>query len=739
MKIISYLRVETTKIITRYLKSGLLPLLIFLAYTGTTTGQVIEEIVVTAEKRAESLQEVPIAITAFDGEWLEKSVLFQPEDIAHYTPGLRFTRNATLGQPYIRGVGNDFFSAGSDAGVAVHVDGVYRTRASASLAEFYDLERVEVLKGPQGTLYGRNATGGAINIISKMPTDEFAFEGRALYGNYDRIRVTGAVSGPIVENTLKGRVSFVRHNQGSGYAKNIFNGPSSFPGVSLNKDLEASDNWGVRGILQFQPIEDLEFILRAEYTKDDRKPEAVKVSGNAIGLLLGGTHPSERDRVSHDFPFLVDLEAYGVSLEANWDLGNVTLTSLSSYYDVEDFVPFEVDKTDLLAFQDLFYEKSETFTQELRLTSSGDTRLEWITGLYFLSEEAQMQINLSIPVFGVPGIAFWGDGDTTAWAGFAQATYAVTDKLNFTAGIRYSDEKKEHFHQTIVGPDFLAAREGRGFVVLALPDEESWDAWTPKFGIDYFVNEDVMLYATVTRGFKSGGFNSGSPQPPFEPEFLWNYEIGAKTTLFDGRLRANVAAFYYDYTDMQVQSYDPAVITTVMTNADKAEVKGVELELIVVPVEGVQFNAGLAYLDAKITELVAIDPNEVALGPLDLSGNRLTRAPEFTASLGLQYTHALAIGGDNWGSLTWRGEFQHESETEFDIFNTPTIQDDGFSLWNAYLTWESPDSRWSFSVYGKNLSDTLYQVLAVRSDGLFGNAISFGPPRTYGVQIAYSH
>lgn len=681
------------------------------AADAQTVRKRIDEILVTAEKREVSIQRTPVSMAAYTSKHLEQSSIEDIYDIGLHTPGL-IVNKEIVGKIYIRGIGTENLTIGGDPGVPVHVDGVYLARTSAAVLDLYDVERVEVLRGPQGTLYGRNATGGSINIISKAPTDEFYARLETQYGNYDRFRIGGTLSGPIIEDKLLFRASFVKSDR-DGFTPNLFNG----------EDLDDEDLTMGRLRLKFLISDDVTFDLIGEFSLDDSKPAPFKQLefSPLFEGTLGAFDPPGLRPVSQDSPVTEEQDQWGVTGILNWDLGSVILTSVSGFRSTEFMAQFDGDAVDVLFQNFSDTSDSEQFSQEVRLSSDGWDKFDWMIGAYYFHDDAMTSIFIPIPGFGFD-ILHNADMKTDAFAFFGQVTYRATDRLSFTAGLRYSNEDKMAFQFS----DF-------GFIPPLQQDlDEDSDAITPRFVIEFAANDDVLLYASVTRGFKSGGFTFNGFQSNFRPEFVWAYEGGVKSQFMDGRVQANVSAFYYDYTDLQVSKLQNQA--GVITNAADATIYGGEFELIVRPLENLSFNAGLAYLHAEFDQFLTEDPSNPALGEIDLDGNSLTRSPKFTANIGGEFIYPLG----NIGELSLRADYQYQGKSFFTPFNRALSQQDSFSLFNARLAFNSADEHWQVAVFVKNAFNEEYFSNILESAIESGKPEGFlAPPRTYGVQVIY--
>lgn len=678
--------------------------------TSATPRMGIEEVVVTAERRESSLQETPIAISVFNGEFMEDSNITNVQDLGPYAPGLNYTQVSNFAQLNIRGIGLEQINLGGEPGVAFHQDGVYLARPYVNNAVFVDLERVEVVRGPQGTLYGRNATGGSLNLIPKRPTDEFEGNVSTILGDYDRVRLTTTLSGPLTSSGgIRGRLSLVTDKH-DGYLENQVDG----------QDLEDNDTKSGRAEVDFDLTDSLDLALSADYMREDDTGPVMRVGD------IGGTAPGLGGQVG-DAPWEIfingphdqNVRDWGTSARLNWDLGSVSVMSLTAYRDTKFRLQSDLDGTDFFLVNEDLQEDAEQVSEEIQVSSNGDGRLTWIAGAYYFHEDGNLDYQFPIPLFATT-IRFVAKQDTNAYALFGEVTYAVTDKLSLTAGARYSEESKRGSTQQTF------------FVISDVSVDDSWSATTPRFVADYQISDSMFGYLSIAKGFKSGGINTGgtSQQSAYDPEYIWNYELGLKSTLLDGRLQTNLATFYYTYDDLQVNQF--AVGRTFIENAASAEGYGIEAEVTALVTDGLSLDVALAYLDAEFTKYDSLDSFRPTLGILNLDGNELPRAPNFKASVVARYE--IPIGSN---MLTLQGEYQHQDDEYFTPFNTNFAQGGGFDLVNARVAFAPQDARWEVALYGRNLTDDEYELTETVSGINAGTLELFGPPRTYGLEGRY--
>lgn len=687
-------------------------------------GRVIEEILVTAEKREASAQDTPIAITTFDQEGLDARGIEGIEDLQFNTPNLVISHNSQspVTYAYIRGVGSDQLVAGFDPGVAYNVDGIYVGQPSSMPVDLWDMERVEVLRGPQGTLYGRNTTGGSINVITAKPSNEFASNVDLTLGDYDRYRVRGAVTGPITDG-ISGRIAAIVDNA-DGFQHNI---------VESAEDADVTDNWAVRGKLAFDLGDSVDLVLTAQRFENEgnqgqrrREPFASPVYDGAI------PNPSNPRRVGKDHEEELDLDNTLLSAHLTVDLGFANLVSITGYIDNDWFQTTDIDmSSNPIQYQDWWMD-TEQFTQELQLVSNSEGPWSWIVGAFYFDEE--LSTNYIFEDSSPFGFQFnnGGDLDTKSIAYFGQTSYDMRESgtpLRFTVGARYTDDEKEideYLVQVIpAAPEFN--------VDLAGKTDKSWDEWTGKAGVDWFVVEDVMAYASYSHGYKGGGFSIGQFDT-YDPETVDAYEIGLKSTAYDGRAQINVASFYYDYQDLQVNYLFGSSFTT--DNAAEATIKGLEVEVTILATDALTLFLNGNWLDAEYDDYLFSAAAE-GIPEVDLGGETMNRAPEASANAAAQYDWSLG----NSGSLSARVDYYWQDEMYLRVRNIPRHRVSSYHTADARLIWTSADEQWLVDAFVQNLTDEDNLRGITVSDGLSTGTPntfeSYHPPRTYGVRFGY--
>ena len=715
------------------------------------------DIIVTATKREQNLSEIPAAISALGSGSLQQKAIFNIVDLNATVPGLQISPNNTDISITIRGVGHQLFSPSAENSVALHLDGVYLSRPSAAQSAFFDVDRVEVLRGPQGTLYGRNATGGAVNVISKGPTSEV--EGYVSVGvaNYQRIDVEGAIGGPIIADVLSARVGAFMHKRNNGFGRNLATGDK----------VDDLDEYGGKASIKAKLSDKLSVTVRGDYyyAKDNfgeyhafgpvRQPFP---GAQPLAELLGGTRaPNIRD-TNFDAVNFRRSELWGVSGEINYEFSDaVSVRSLTAFRHTEAFYQTDLDGTQLPVFSPFrIGSDTDQFSQELQLNLDlGDVYA--IIGAYYFDETVDSDNRISsylatgLPAFGIPRIlpAPFGVFEqiaslkTDAEAVFANVDWNVTDRLTLGGGLRYSTEKKGNVGYDIAFFPNFVTYPGVGFDVV--DDSRRSSGVTPRGTAKYAITDDINIYASVSRGFKSGEWISGTNQYA-EPERVWAYETGLKGSLFDRTINFAFSAFYYDYTNLQVQRVQTPIV--VLENSPGGTLKGIEGEGSIRLPAGFSLDGNFTYLDTKIEGFITQDPNLPGSPTRDLTGNRFAFAPKFTYNVGVEKRTDFGDGGVGVA----RFDLQHSSGTFLDLFNrTDNAFRKPYTVLNASYKHTLAEGL-SLLVWGKNLTDRtirLYELanqipnLIIRTPTgapvpVASTAVgSLNEPRTYGATLRF--
>lgn len=677
----------------------------------------IDEILVTAERREASLQDTPISMSALGVGDLFANNVKDLQDIAKSVPGLVISSTGTHGHfPFsIRGISPATIGTTIDDPVGIYVDGVYIGRAPGVMTDLFYVDRIEVLRGPQGTLYGRNTSAGAINIMHKRPGDEVGGQFQTSITTEEDFRARAAVDGPIVGDKMRGALAFAYTNQ-RGWGVNTFD----------DSRTNSQESYNVYGSLEIAATEDITFIFRADYTDQDSIDGLKRISFGAPPTLDIG----DPDVFNYNDPNFVHLKTGGISLTVTADLGAITFESITAYrfFTLNGFVDSDGLATNNMGnpgsqFNNSNDQEQQQFSQEIRLISNSDGPLLWQIGLYGFHENGERVI--IVTNFNTGGALHrYSDVETQSVALYGNADYKITPRLTLSAGMRYSYEKKnitkEHANQ-----DFLFDPPRPGFSPMPLLEfHENWDAFTPKLSLLYEVTDDANVYLSAAKGFKSGGFSDVGITPPFGPEEVWSYEGGIKAFWFDRRLSTNLGAFYANYKGLQVNvSIAPSVFQ--ILNAADATLKGLEFEMIAYPFENFEIQAAVAYLDATYDDFLG-------LGNEQLAGNRLNRAPKWSGNIAAEYSFPVTSAGDR---IRIRGSIAYQGMTYFTEQNLEAFSADSWEDVSARVSYESADDAWTFAVFGKNLTDDRHVTNVIP---LGGQAVGgFNRPREIGVELSY--
>lgn len=759
----------------------------------------LEEIIVTAQKREQSLQDVPIAVSAFSGGALETRAIEELVDLQMSVPNLLFDQ----ARVNLRGVGNNAISSTAESGLGYHVNGVYLNAPVGRNTEYFDIERIEVLRGPQGTLYGRNTTAGVLNIITRRATDEFGGDVSIQYGNYDNIRVRGALNVPVSES-FRQRFAGI-YVKRDGYNTNIFTG----------NDVDGRDSYAFRSTSALDVGDNFTASLVVNYLKEDSNrasetkgtctkdpqfgcsaldrgfetPDVTNTLWNSIdflGALPGGDYfsdafnPPDFRTVNIDQEPITQVDELFISLEMTYDFGDLSLTSVTGYQDLETYrfqdfdrfvsnqrlnfpVTYRADFVNDITTDEIRSGRQDIldasqFSQELRLASDFDGDFNFLIGAFYFEYDADSKAQFSHPVLsigqnllGLPDEAeFFSieseDIVSDSFAIFGEGYYDMSEQTRLTVGVRHTWDDKAIKTRTVFWslPDFTVA-------------DADWSVTTGKLSVDHRLDEDHLIYGTVSRGYKAGGLNPGGPAggETFDPEFLYTFEIGSKSTFLDGRLTANLNAFYYDYKGLQIGAVRGTSVVTV--NAD-ADIKGLEAELNFAATDRLFLDMSFSYLDVTLDNILTSDPGDPAgLAPgvvialdengqpsfdndgniiQDIAGNTLRNAPNFSFKIGGDYT--WEIPGDY--ALRARVDYAWQDDYFANEFNKPTDRINSWSQADAQLVFFPVDGNWSIEAYMKNIFDN-DEVTRIGQDGpLVGRfrSVNVLEPRTYGLELNYT-
>ncbi|MFT7460527.1 MAG: iron complex outermembrane receptor protein [Planctomycetota bacterium] len=714
---------------------------------------VLEEVVVTAQKREQNIQDVGIAITAFSGEQLRTLGYTNAQQITNLAPGVHTVQpngeaNYALA---IRGAANSDFVANQESPVSLYVDEVYISQMSGAGFALFDMERVEILRGPQGTLYGRNATGGLAHFVTNKPSQEFDGYGQVTVGEHNQVKFQGAVGGGLTD-TLSARASISTHHN-SGYVENRLD-----PGNDLNN----ANDYAGRVQLLFEPNEDVSFLVNGRYSLQqirtgffENVSSTIDAAGNGIKqddcanfVNFNGYCDGDNDNFTGDYDKLGhnDLETYGISGTLKWNLGNMELTSISDFQSVKRDYIEDSDASPLPDFNFYLTTDAEQFSEELRLSGEAD-RYKWVAGFYYLNIDLKDSNGAEIPLLGVDpsggagiiGGAFSGldtpyNQGKESWSVFGQIEYELNEKMTMIGGFRWIDE---HVDLALTENFVLYPRDGtleRGGNPNVLANLYNYSGaydeglWSAKVELDYRPNDDLLTYVSWNRGVKGGGFNApfdatadvrGDDQFLFQEEELDAFEIGFKSSLANGLARLNVAAYYNDYKDFQ--AFSIFGLATNVVSAPDAKSYGFEAELTLNPTEGLDLLFGISYNDMEITLA-------------DGSKTTSIQSPKWNLS-GLARYQWSALNG----TMAIQGDFHYRSKHYHSITLADSVTENGYYVANARLSWASPDDKWEVAVFADNITDENYIVQSFDLAGFFGwTEEYYGRPRWVGGSVNYN-
>lgn len=720
-------------------------------------------IVVTAQKRAESIQQVPATIQAFTSAKLENVGIRSLDDLTMVTPGLTMPRVGAGVTPYIRGIGTAVAGGGQEGAVAVYVDGTYLLDSSALSLDTSNVERIEVLKGPQGTLFGRNATGGMVNVITKDPSQQFGGNVRVYGGNYKRYGGDFYVTGGLAED-VSANLSMAVERQDEGFGRNIFPNP-----IGGSHKINFRNLFTTRGKVQWDNG-DTRLLLSADYTyrQDDAGysatlfPGSLGIDGAFIygGCVAGGGSDADCraaaiagatrrpttgfNDVNSNVTTRAYNRSYGGYLRFEHDFGAAKFLSLSSYRHDRVQIRFDNDYTPVAATDVLSYGfTNESFTQEFQLSSNTDSPFSWIGGLYYLWAKGGttprvtgLAIGAPIPGIAPDGVSYlqiFGDIRTRSYAAFAEVNYKLTDALKLTLGGRFTRDERRSFGGQEIGAIDPSAPGGVTPVFITADQKKNFQKFTWRAVAQYAITDDVNVYGSYNVGFKSGNFNAASAlDPAVQPETIDAYEVGLKSQLFDRRLTFNAAGFYYDYSNLQLLV--PSGVGTRIENAAKARIKGVEFDANYRVNSLLTLYGSLSRLWTKYISYPAAATYEPTgfggnmLVVQDVSGNRLAKTPNLTFNLGGLLTVPTSVGKvsatANW---SYTGEIHWDPDGR--------LRQDPYSLVNASLGWQSLNEALGLKFSVRNLTNAQYCLFctAVGIADLYGA----GQPRTFTAEVTY--
>jgi iron complex outermembrane receptor protein len=702
----------------------------------------VDDIIVTAQKRSENLQDVPVAVSAVTGKTLENKRILDLVDLSNATPGLQIKSDDNGANPriFIRGVGVNDFNPATASAVGIYSDGVYVGSPLAQRFAFFDLQQAEVLRGPQGTLYGRNTTGGAVNITSRKPGNEVEADFLAEYGRFNSVNLQGGVSLPLVRDLLSVRVAGI-YERDDGYSINRLTG---------NRGNDAN-RWAVRGSMHFTPSSSITDDLAVTVGKSrggsiwayNRTlfPVSADVAGpdglcapayygtanctNVLGYANASKNLYEGD---YSFEGKDKVNLFTIANTLTINLGSADIVAVTGYQHADRNDQEETDANPLPVITASYIARQNTFSQELRLQSSGKPALRYVFGVYYAHDSLSNNSAYDVlPIFdpdltqGIGRFAWPLTQKTDSYAAFGQLDYDLTSRLTVTAGLRYSADHKD-FH-------YVSEETRLPYTIFTFDGSKTFSSVSGKFGLQYRFTPDVNVYASYSRGTKSGGFFSGQTGNvddlgPYKDETVNAYEAGLKTELLNHTLRANLAGFYYDYQNLQVYTAvtDGFITRQLFTNASAARIYGGEIELEATPAKGLTLTMNAAYLNATYRNFVS--------ATADYSGNTLPSAPTISVQTGVNYTQPVSFG-----ALVFDVSSSYRSKVFFDTANTPRLSDQARVYVDGRVGVQFLRDKLEIGVWGKNIfgETNISDITQIASLGF--DVISVGPPRTYGLYL----
>jgi iron complex outermembrane receptor protein len=695
------------------------------------------DIIVTGLRRSATAQDTAAAINVLSAEQLEKTGVQGTSTLQFQTPGLLVSQDLGLQtQVYIRGIGSNLQGIATSNSVSTYLDGVYLPNTTQTNQSFNDIERIEVLKGPQATLYGRNATGGAINIVTQEPTAEMSGRADLSYGNYKDVNARGSISGSVIPDLLSVRVSAQYENR-DGYYTNLYTG-------NRIANLQIA---GARVALKFTPSSNLDILLRTDYTYTE-SGDFLKLRPSTSIYYAGNPQYYSNDprSVYYDIEPQQPSRDFGVSATIRWSTPLGKFTSITSnrdykvgpiFYDADQvpkpgtYFPNGVGAIGSIVKSNSIYHETYLSTDEKRPLSA------IIGGTYFHEDAEEFKRQLG-PSLAVPNAFTDRYAKSEAFSGYIDAKLKLGE-FSIVGGVRYTKETKTY--------DFRRIDPAQASTFNSRSDSK----WSPRVGVEFRPTPDLLVYATATSGFKSGGFNTDVPTNSFGPESIWSYEGGFKATLFDQRVRFNASGFYYDYKDIQVLQYltVDGVISPIITNAGTAKLYGTDVTLDVRAARNFTVGGGLSYLHSAFGSALFCDPlrgsctnANPALRPFyNVEGNRLTRAPKISATVNADYKIEL-----DSGDISLHGDGSYRSRTYYTVFQNPIYSASGFWLFGANVRYSS-HAGWFVEAYGQNLTNKLAITQIINSSPLRNPSTGviiagtpaefdrYSPPRTFGVRV----
>jgi iron complex outermembrane receptor protein len=665
----------------------------------------LEEIVVTAQRRSENVQRVPIAVTAVTAGQLQSQGVLRTNDLPRLAPGLVINRENNTPQIFLRGIGTPNSAPGYESAVATYVDGVYIGVPIGASLSLSDVERIEVIKGPQGTLFGRNATAGVLQVITRDPSQHQGLDFYASYGRFSAVEA-GVYGGVRMSDRVAAGLSVDWRRQYDGWGTNLYSGEDAYKGKEIS----------LRGKVKIEPADTTTITLSGDYmynmTDIGSNQRLIRPSKQRDAFI-----PGYYD-IRHDFPGYTNVKSYGAAGTVVQNIGSLSLISITAWRKLRSLQSIDSDQSSVAFIQGSYHVDFEQFSQEVRLTSKSGGKFDWMLGGFYFAATAEVP---DYSVFVVSNVAkVTGKQNLKSYAAFAQGTLAITDTTKLTGGARYTIDRR----------NFEGTRQVGTAPIIVKPLRYQKDT-QPSFrlSLDQSISGDSMVYASYNRSFRGGGFNATSPlDNPIKPETIDAYEVGAKLGFLDRRVRLNAAAFLYNLSDIQLQQTIGGIASTY--NASAARVKGVEADFTAIPFKGLTLRVAGTLLNGKYTRFpgaprfTALPTTGAVSTPIDGSGLDTLRTPKLSGAFSLDYVVPVSIG-----SLRFSGNVYHTDSYWVDAGNS--FKQAGYNLVGASAGWSSSDETRSLTLWTRNLFGQKYcDRVQVSSNGFGCGA---GEPMTFGV------
>jgi iron complex outermembrane recepter protein len=695
----------------------------------------VSEVVVTAQRRSERIQDVPITVEAVSADTMKAAGVENVKDLSMVVPGLQIGDAVGFATPHLRGVGSTALAPGVESPIAIYVDGVYYASTTSSLFDFVDVDNVEVLKGPQGTLFGRNATGGLIQVTTRTPTDTPRFDADISYGNYQTAKTDLYVSGGVAPN-LAASLAVQASGQGEGYGRNLLTGDE------INRN---NINLGIRTKWVWTPADTTTLTAAADYSDRndsylaDRLPPGASnfpatpatPTSPAIPAQNIPNYGSPWDTAQNIDPVNRNI-AGGASVRLDQDVGFAKLMDVVAYRKNSSTIDWDLYEGVPQYFDGLLDASESQFSEELQLSSLQGSPVIWSTGIYYFHSESAYDPNHVIfgpPEYNPLQILSPDEQHANSLAGYGQATIPLPEKTNLTLGARYTNENHD-----ISGQQTLFLTDGPVIATIPYPERSArFSKATFRAALDHHLTDDTMVYASFNSGFKAGGFNTGSiGDPAYGPETLNAYEVGIKTDLLERRVRLDLSGFHYDYKNIQVQKIEGAA--TGIINGGAAKLNGADLDMKLVATEALNFDLSAEYLNAYFTSF-AEAPLSGPLGSMDTvvtgsaAGKQLPYAPHFSFSIGANYVVQL-----QGSELDMNATVQHSGLFYLEPDNVMNQSD--YTRLNSSIAWRPANHHYGVTLWGRNLTNAA--VISYGGTLVSGlRTVGYEAPRTYGITFEY--